>query len=106
MFHCRYQRNQFIRCCLLAASQMMGDAIEDAMDSEENEEESEAVVNQVLDEIGIEIGEKMVDVPGAPPVFESGAFADTCFIARAQARRKRRKQRWSKRAPTKNWKRA
>merc|ERR1712061_599592 len=45
--------------------EMMVDAIDDAMGDEEDEEESDAIVNQVLDELGLQLNDKLGDVPVA-----------------------------------------
>jgi charged multivesicular body protein 2A len=45
--------------------EMMEDAIDDVMGDEEDEEESDAIVNQVLDELGLQLNDKLGDVPVA-----------------------------------------
>merc|ERR1711983_516274 len=44
-------------------SEMMDDAIDDVMGDEEDEEESDAIVAQVLDELGLQLNDKLGDVP-------------------------------------------
>merc|ERR1719323_31499 len=44
-------------------SEMMEDAIDDVMGDEEDEEESDAIVAQVLDELGLQLNDKLGDVP-------------------------------------------
>lgn len=43
--------------------EMMNDAIDDAMGDEDDEEESDAVVSQVLDELGLQLSDKLTDLP-------------------------------------------
>merc|ERR1711893_568082 len=43
--------------------EMMEDAIDDVMGDEEDEEESDAIVAQVLDELGLQLNDKLGDVP-------------------------------------------
>merc|ERR1712080_457426 len=45
--------------------EMMEDAIDDVMGDEDDEEESDAIVNQVLDELGLQLNDKLGDVPVA-----------------------------------------
>merc|ERR1712152_70028 len=45
--------------------EMMEDAIDDVMGDEEDEEESDAIVSQVLDELGLQMNDKLSDVPMA-----------------------------------------
>lgn len=45
--------------------EMMNDAIDDAMGDDEDEEESDAVVMQVLDELGLQLSDKLTDLPEA-----------------------------------------
>lgn len=45
--------------------EMMNDAIDDAMGDDEDEEESDAIVNEVLDELGLQLSEKLTDLPEA-----------------------------------------
>merc|ERR550525_647284 len=45
--------------------EMMEDAIDDVMGEEEDEEESDAIVSQVLDELGLQLNDKLGDVPVA-----------------------------------------
>merc|ERR1712165_541104 len=44
---------------------MMEDAIDDVMGDEDEEEESDAIVAQVLDELGLQLNDKLGDVPVA-----------------------------------------
>merc|ERR1712012_317865 len=43
--------------------EMMEDAIDDVMGDEEDEEESDAIVAQFLDELGLQLNDKLGDVP-------------------------------------------
>ncbi|XP_028845721.1 charged multivesicular body protein 2a-like [Denticeps clupeoides] len=43
--------------------EMMNDAIDDAMEGEDDEEESDAIVSQVLDEMGLNLSDKLSDLP-------------------------------------------
>merc|ERR1712152_44104 len=43
--------------------EMMEDAIDEVMGDEEDEEESDAIVAQVLDELGLQLNDKLGDVP-------------------------------------------
>merc|ERR1719211_90579 len=43
--------------------EMMEDAIDDVMGDEDEEEESDAIVAQVLDELGLQLNDKLGDVP-------------------------------------------
>ncbi|XP_064489813.1 charged multivesicular body protein 2a-like [Ornithodoros turicata] len=43
--------------------EMMNEAIDDAMGDDEDEEESDAVVTQVLDELGLQLADKLTDLP-------------------------------------------
>lgn len=45
--------------------EMMNDAIDDAMGDDEDEEESDAVVTEVLDELGLQLSDKLTDLPEA-----------------------------------------
>jgi len=45
--------------------EMMEDAIDDVMGDEDEEEESDAIVAQVLDELGLQLNDKLGDVPVA-----------------------------------------
>jgi len=45
--------------------EMMEDAIDDAMGDEEDEEEGDKIVQQVLDELGLDLGDKLNDLPMA-----------------------------------------
>lgn len=45
--------------------EMMEDAIDDAMGDEDDEEEGDKVVQQVLDELGLDLGDKLNDLPMA-----------------------------------------
>lgn len=45
--------------------EMINDVIDDAMEDEADEEETDAVVSQVLDELGLQLGEKLNDLPSA-----------------------------------------
>ncbi|KAM7299667.1 charged multivesicular body protein 2a [Ixodes scapularis] len=45
--------------------EMMNDAIDDAMGDDEDEEESDAIVSEVLDELGLQLSEKLTDLPEA-----------------------------------------
>merc|ERR1712223_1568673 len=45
--------------------EMMKDAIDDVMGDEDEEEESDAIVAQVLDELGLQLNDKLGDVPVA-----------------------------------------
>merc|ERR1719367_1588121 len=53
-------------------SEMMEDAIDDVMGDEDDEEESDAIVNQVLDELGLQLNDKLGDMPVA-----AGSLATT-----------------------------
>lgn len=53
--------------------EMMNDAIDDAMGDDEDEEESDAIVNEVLDELGLQLSEKLTDLPEAGGALSSGA---------------------------------
>merc|ERR1712045_65030 len=52
--------------------EMMEDAIDDVMGDEDDEEESDAIVNQVLDELGLQLNDKLGDMPVA-----AGTLAST-----------------------------
>jgi len=43
--------------------EMMNDAIDDAMGDEDDEDETDAVVSQVLDELGLQLADKLTDLP-------------------------------------------
>ncbi|CAH1799966.1 unnamed protein product [Owenia fusiformis] len=43
--------------------EMMTDAIDDALGDEDDEEEGDAIVSQVLDELGLQLGDKLSDIP-------------------------------------------
>lgn len=45
--------------------EMMNDAIDDAMGDDDDEEESDAIVSQVLDELGLQLSDKLTDLPSA-----------------------------------------
>lgn len=45
--------------------EMMNDAIDDAMGDDEDEEESDAIVSEVLDELGLQLSDKLTDLPEA-----------------------------------------
>lgn len=45
--------------------EMMEDAIDDVLGDEEDEEEGDKIVNQVLDELGLDLGDKLNDLPMA-----------------------------------------
>merc|ERR1711874_337273 len=45
--------------------EMMEDAIDDVMGDEDEEEESDAIVAQVLDELGLQLNDKLGDMPVA-----------------------------------------
>merc|ERR1712043_107493 len=45
--------------------EMMEDAIDDVMGDEDEEDESDAIVAQVLDELGLQLNDKLGDVPVA-----------------------------------------
>lgn len=51
----------------------MNDAIDDAMGDDEDEEESDAIVNEVLDELGLQLSEKLTDLPEAGGSLSAGA---------------------------------
>ncbi|XP_054933752.1 charged multivesicular body protein 2a [Dermacentor andersoni] len=53
--------------------EMMNDAIDDAMGDDEDEEESDAIVNEVLDELGLQLSEKLTDLPEAGGTLSAGA---------------------------------
>ncbi|KAH7939672.1 charged multivesicular body protein 2a [Rhipicephalus sanguineus] len=53
--------------------EMMNDAIDDAMGDDEDEEESDAIVNEVLDELGLQLSEKLTDLPEAGGSLSAGA---------------------------------
>lgn len=42
---------------------MMNEVMDDAMGDEDDEEETEAVVSQILDELGVQLSEKLGDLP-------------------------------------------
>merc|ERR1712043_124926 len=46
-------------------SEIMEDAIDDVMGDEDEEDESDAIVAQVLDELGLQLNDKLGDVPVA-----------------------------------------
>merc|ERR1719288_669493 len=52
--------------------EMMEDAIDDVMGDEDEEEESDAIVAQVLDELGLQLNDKLGDMPVA-----AGSLATT-----------------------------
>lgn len=52
--------------------EMMNDAIDDAMGEDEDEEESDAIVNEVLDELGLQLSEKLTDLPEAGGTLSAG----------------------------------
>lgn len=45
--------------------EMINEAIDDAMEDEDDEEETDAVVSQVLDELGLQLDEKLGELPSA-----------------------------------------
>ncbi|OTF76021.1 charged multivesicular body protein 2a-like protein [Euroglyphus maynei] len=45
--------------------EMMSDVIDDVIGDEEDEEESDAVVSQILDELGVQLNQKLSDLPTA-----------------------------------------
>ena len=44
---------------------MISDAVDDVLEEDDFEEESEAVINQVLDELGVQLNQKLSDLPSA-----------------------------------------
>jgi len=62
--------------------EMMEDAIDDVMGDEEDEEESDAIVNQVLDELGLQLNDKLGDVPvAAGSLAPAGAAKNKTAVA-------------------------
>lgn len=57
--------------------EMMSDVIDDVIGDEEDEEESDAVVSQIFDELGIQLNEKLNDLPAANSTLASGAKTNT-----------------------------
>lgn len=60
--------------------EMMNDAIDDAMGDEDDEDESDAIVSQVLDELGLQLSDKLTDLPNA-----SGSLATPAAKKQAAA---------------------
>merc|ERR1719511_386544 len=62
--------------------EMMEDAIDDVMGDEDDEEESDAIVNQVLDELGLQLNDKLGDVPiGTGTLAPAGAAKNKTAVA-------------------------
>merc|ERR1712209_244105 len=62
--------------------EMMEDAIDDVMGDEDDEEESDAIVNQVLDELGLQLNDKLGDVPvAAGSLAPAGAAKNKTAVA-------------------------
>ncbi|KAH9424980.1 vacuolar protein sorting 2 [Dermatophagoides pteronyssinus] len=51
--------------------EMMSDVIDDVIGDEEDEEESDAVVSQILDELGVQLNQKLSDLPTANSTLNS-----------------------------------
>merc|ERR1712004_308947 len=62
--------------------EMMEDAIDDVMGDEDDEEESDAIVNQVLDELGLQLNDKLGDMPvAAGSLATAGASKNKTAVA-------------------------
>eukprot|EP00093_Oithona_nana_P013811 13811.XXX_116323_115510_1 [CDS] Oithona nana genome sequencing. len=62
--------------------EMMEDAIDDVMGDEDDEEESDAIVNQVLDELGLQLNDKLGDMPvAAGSLATAGAAKNKTAVA-------------------------
>jgi len=53
--------------------EMMNDVMDDALGDEGDEEESDAIVNQVLDELGLQLNDKLSNLPQAAGGLTTGA---------------------------------
>jgi len=53
--------------------EMMNDAMDDALGEEGDEEESDAIVNQVLDELGLQLNDKLSELPQAGGGLSTGS---------------------------------
>lgn len=56
--------------------EMMSEAIDDVIGDEEDEDESDVVVNQILDELGVQINQKLGDLPMANSTIGNPAQAN------------------------------
>ncbi|XP_054716414.1 charged multivesicular body protein 2a-like [Uloborus diversus] len=52
--------------------EMINDTIDDAMGDDEDEEESDAIVAQVLDELGLDVSDKLKDLPSTGGTLSAG----------------------------------
>ena len=64
--------NYFFRCLANAVLFLIALFLDDVMGDEDDEEESDAIVNQVLDELGLQLNDKLGDMPVA-----AGSLATT-----------------------------
>lgn len=53
--------------------EILNDAIDDAMGDEDDEEESDAVVNQILDELGLDLSDKLKELPNTGGTLSTAA---------------------------------
>ncbi|GFW63723.1 charged multivesicular body protein 2a [Trichonephila clavipes] len=53
--------------------EMINDTIDDAMGDDEDEEESDAIVAQVLDELGLDVSDKLKELPSTGGTLSTGA---------------------------------
>lgn len=56
--------------------EMINDTIDDAMGDDEDEEESDAIVAQVLDELGLDLTDKLEELPSTGGTLTAGASTD------------------------------
>lgn len=65
--------------------EMMSEAIDDVMGEEEDEDESDVVVTQILDELGVQLGQKLGDLPTVNSTIASGQTTNKVPVAEGDA---------------------
>lgn len=65
--------------------EMINDTIDDAMGDDEDEEEGEAIVSQILDELGLDLSDKLKELPSTGGTLAAGASADKQPLADVDA---------------------
>lgn len=65
--------------------EMINDTIDDAMGEDDDEEESDAVVAQVLDELGLDLTDKLKELPSTGGTLTAGASTDKQPLADVDA---------------------
>lgn len=55
--------------------EILNDAIDDAMGDEDDEEESDAIVTQILDELGLDLSDKLKELPNTGGTLSTAASA-------------------------------